>query len=408
MPGTVELLVWSREKKILDPALDAIIWGGNVGHAAVRMIIPQNEVNRADIQSLKQSGIPVTDTTQYYKTADNKRGSVPSYEIYFSFWPGDDTRLSNEKKGSSSTSIGSRRELLTHQKDRTYERAGEKLSETSHGLLQKFFNEDEIRKMYTIQNTGILTFIRDQISENRVFSGINSIVHLSKEQLDALCDRLKKNIVIPRDVQTALDNREFNEENLAVIINLMLKKADQLTKKSDLTIQEQIKLDEIKKDIDLLNQNIFLGVNPDYNISFRTGGSIGLDPKRIIDGMCDIAREKKYGLCGWNCSSTALYVLLQGFDPDTAPSMSREVQNLKKMLDIEKVTPPLITPDKAKDIAAKLQTAIYQVQDRENDTANRKKSFIKNIYRGATLFNRMRGTDPAEKESLLPARKKKI
>jgi serine/threonine protein kinase/phosphatidylserine/phosphatidylglycerophosphate/cardiolipin synthase-like enzyme len=389
MPGSVELLVWSGEKsKYIGRSVDALIKGGNVGHAAIKVTIPKNELDEETSLALKNNKIPFTSTLQNVSSF-NDDGSVastqaiPSYEIYFSFWA--------DENAAASLLSGMGKSFSTLQEDRKAEREQRK-----YGITEKtkeHYGED-IQQAYTKKGQSIVDRLLQKETNKDVFSGINiisgpistKIFDHTPELIQSVFafEKKKPGHIIDTDEQkneqkNILDLfEECKKENEFGKKIQLMSKCIQATKRYLMGLEENLSPeDEDRKEYDKLystlnadimeiekfnksyrkNDTEAHGINPDYSILMPTGEN-GINVNGVIKGMIDMA-QKEYVFTGWNCASTALHVLLEGL-PEAL-----KIGSLKKHikeLDINSDNVAIYTPQKVMKLGAKIQRKIIELK----------------------------------------------
>ncbi|OJV92913.1 MAG: hypothetical protein BGO43_07615 [Gammaproteobacteria bacterium 39-13] len=105
--GSVKLSTWGTHHKGgngMPHYIDTMLFGGNVGHAAVEVTIPANKEGETLVQKYCMDGlntvIPFERVTQRFLDENNQLKEQDVYKVYFSWWP-------SEKSHSLHTSLNS-------------------------------------------------------------------------------------------------------------------------------------------------------------------------------------------------------------------------------------------------------------------------------------------------------------
>ena len=382
--GTIQFLVWSDEAGKLDPAVRAVFRGGNVGHAAIRVVIPQATID-ADKNLLKKldsfkaslgEGVhTVVKDVQENFAINNTITKVPCCEIYFSFWP-DDLKP---------------RDFQSPAQDMLAEWSGRASRPLERAKAKEIYNvsDDELDKIVTKTQSqskrGILDprRFRKKTESKTVYSGPKEIFHFSPAIIMTQLEDAVKNTnqliqaqLNQLETLTPTNNDEIdklnatllsNDNRLANIAHLKsaVRREDGWSETSlnllERTVRSYINylqkeepdadhlIQEFKREAEKLasTSHRTIGLDADHKTNF---GAENFELAHIIDAMQKMS-EKKYKFTGWNCSATALFVLMQGLP---APlKQDKEIAHYLKKLSGKH--PPIFTPQKVNDIAGMIQ-----------------------------------------------------
>lgn len=399
IPGIVEFLVWANPYKAkgLDPSAYAAIMGGNVGHTAIKVTVPIEAIETnpdAEQQLSSLSALlskEIAAETEKVITKTEKIFSVngnpvikPCYEIYFSFWPSED----KSPYSLASYEEDTLREWQGRESPPMIKRKGKRVFGENDEQLEK-----RISSNVTETRRGVLSpaNMRKKTRTKPVYSGHKEVLHFDPNlMLHRLEKDIQKNMVNLKDrlehesndgdTVTMLEVRllgleskiikldhfkkevqknGWNETNLNQLVEDMEQRVSYYTKiNGDNQFQKQI--DKFKAYSRTIKTGKTIGINPDIATYFQPQA---LDILNILHGM-EIMAGNKYGtlgVIGWNCASSALYVLLQGA-PDAVKHDKEMAALIKKF---EKGKTPLYTPKEAGKVADMLQRKIteYKMED---------------------------------------------
>lgn len=397
MPRQADFYVWSKNHRFVDSSVAALVQGGNVGHAAIKLTVPQSEVNKEYIAKLKAANISVTEI----EIPNSEGVKISHYEIFFSYWT----------NSSHDTILG------TELEDKSAERDGRTATLDEKRLERFKYSPDEIQNLKTTQRKNIFSFYRHRKDpENQrkeIFSGVQSIVHLGGKKLDANVtnginlDKFKtyeeaeaaikaRYEIVNKEykqlssdaskVQTHFDtlasriiknlpplNEELSKkwfehiksgnwtDDMFPIIKKMEATIAELEQKETRNQEEAQRLQELKDDLQHIRLCWTPGVNPDFVVPFDMD-TLNLDMDKMLETMLYIATKKQYEFLQWNCSSTALAILLSGVDTRNL-KMNLDPVRLRLPLAVHMLKPNnekiiIYTPDRVLKRVIELQVAL--------------------------------------------------
>jgi hypothetical protein len=345
----VEVLTWgsgmSNGNGMLQFA-DTILFGGNTGHAALRLTIPADEEGRRLIDTYCKGPPEIPYQLKQIQTPDANDRDNPAYEesvyeVYFSWWPG-------EQEGEEES-------LHDHDHDRQSEAIGVDVKYNQHWEGAKDASQRKIagrlgERVITmgIDRTVQLTQVSDeemkqvQLNEQRaqLINKLDSI-GLFSSKLEELSDKSENdtipmtttlNILInrhakewkknlkPEDVVFRKDGTtiaSISKESLKDLQFELEQKSQKIESKID-TINSSIDEDLLTKLVDEGRMKINLGANPDDIISLpittadKPNDPKRLSPEKMLQQMRSIIKKGGFDIISNNCSGTVDSVLAAG------------------------------------------------------------------------------------------------
>ena len=321
MPGSVEVQFWTEDKgKVINPSAHAIVFGGNVGHAAVKVTLLASEKPLLDKynETLTKLGIRVT-TLQTRRLDDGKLVKEPYYEIYFSFWPGSIIVAENEDRLGEWEGRKAEKTPLVNPNDQ------QSYSDRRKSIFSLFVNR--------------LLHRNPDHDREKVFSGVRTIVHLNQNEIAQMAETILKRIEPQRKDEEfqklhAIFLSGVWDDRIIPYIEYINKKISDLENKQQRTALEENDLTSLNNVLIKILKNWRPGVSSDYAITFDAD-ACSLNLERILQAMIHIAENKKYQLLGWNCSSTALSIMFSGVPAALADD---EKQNKEAETEVTRLT----------------------------------------------------------------------
>lgn len=347
MPGSVEVQFWTEDKgKVINPSAHAIVFGGNVGHAAVKVTLLASEKPLLDKynETLTKLGIRVT-TLQTRRLDDGKLVKEPYYEIYFSFWPGSIIVAENEDRLGEWEGRKAEKTPLVNPNDQ------QSYSDRRKSIFSLFVNR--------------LLHRNPDHDREKVFSGVRTIVHLNQNEIAQMAETILKRIEPQRKDEEfqklhAIFLSGVWDDRIIPYIEYINKKISDLENKQQRTALEENDLTSLNNVLIKILKNWRPGVSSDYAITFDAD-ACSLNLERILQAMIHIAENKKYQLLGWNCSSTALSIMFSGVPAALADDEKHQsLYKHKRLLNVMNEKIPTYTPTGAMKLAMELDSALRE------------------------------------------------
>ncbi|MCS5711452.1 hypothetical protein [Candidatus Berkiella aquae] len=349
----VEVITWGSGTSQGNGMLhfvDGVLFGGNTGHAAIKLTIPADEEGKRLVEAYCEGPPTIPFELKKKKTVSAEDGDKSVYkesvyEVYFSWWPGEKTEEGVETK------------LNVHEIDRRSEALGVNVQHS-----EKWKGEDiELRS------------VKGSIGSRIISMGVDRVVHLtqvSDKEMEHVLLNEKKAKLLNDDESlnllymkvAMLDEKVSNQPNMNVnvspTINLLINRfasewknnlnpEDVVYKKDGVTIESlspnaieslmshtRDKLNQLYVDIRELEyqideelierlkeegrMTINLGANPDNVVHLPIASADNphdpkrLNPEKMLQQMRKIVDDGGFDMMHNNCSGTVDSVLAAG------------------------------------------------------------------------------------------------
>ncbi|CDZ77029.1 hypothetical protein BN59_01308 [Legionella massiliensis] len=352
---SITVFTWKDANKGLGykRAVSALMFGGNVGHAALEVTWPADEAGKAlakkygDDDGLvigkRTETIPVKQEDGSYRAV---KGVV--YFSYFSWWPGH----------------ANGHHINTFQDDQDSEWENEPSRPIAPRFKEFIFGETEVPNVNKTTVKGVFT-------REREVEKLRHIVHPSLEE-DFDDDPAYESLWVEREDLLAELNRLQNKAN---IFRTEIESAAVEGRTPDLSLnltnEEYDRIDTINKEINSVNRQIHYcrqdfqerfkssGHEPDYITTMptdRDNSSLThtLNTEKILDEMAALSRsDQAYDFTKLNCSTTAGRVLRAGIDDRLSSAMREDGVRVDKLAKTY-----IVTPTNLKVFASKIRSEI--------------------------------------------------
>lgn len=319
--------------------LGSMLFGGNVGHAAIELTWPADK--KGDKLAKKYEGVEGLTISKRTETIRKKQpdGSFKPekqvvYFAYFSWWPGQTNghhinRFSEDKEAEWENERGKLGDL---ERTQLYGQEGPPPSSitTVNGALIK---KKEIVKVKTIE----LCTLKGDISDDLAYQQLTAEKKKLEAEHAALWDKSKKYM---EEMEKASKEKRDPDARLS----LTKKENDRIGKLMDELKRVESQLEICKQDFD--ERHKLEGRTPDDRIEIPTNLDshrlrYSLDAKSVLDKMAELSKSKKsYKFKSFNCSTAALDVISVGVSTRLKGRMQRDGIDIEKIRSKTKIATP--------------------------------------------------------------------
>ncbi len=341
----------------LKHSVGAILFGGNVGHASIKLCFPADKRGQDLINMYcKNKNKPIPYETIVKQIGSNeKKTYISCYEIYFSAWPGPETKMYlNTLLDDQLTAIkGTNYNYKKHAPNYPESQIEHRISK---GLLRK--------KNITLPP---MLLIRRPEDNKSFTSEINKLLDQFEEMFSKIKNNQDEIYKLNLELKKINKSKKSPTTTIQQTINNINKTIEE---KKDNTISLNNRMEKLyNKEQDLIKNYITLGKTADSKLylpmidtkNIQPFQQPGLDLENMLKTIRDIVDDNQdFELDQKNCSSTTLTILNSGILDKDRKWMAKHVPKVAKYLDKSAWLFKMLTPQSVYNAAYDMEKRIMR------------------------------------------------